>query len=71
LRTVTLGFNLSKVLKHIPGVNGGRIYVSAENVWGKDHYTGGFNPEAINDSGDDYGAFPLAKSFILGVNISF
>lgn len=71
LRTITLGYNLSGVLKHIPGVNGGRIYASAENVWGKDHYNGGFNPEAINDSGDDYGAFPLAKSFILGLNISF
>jgi TonB-linked SusC/RagA family outer membrane protein len=71
LRTVTLGYNLSRVLKHIPGVNGGRIYVSAENVWGKDYYDGGFNPEAINDSGDDYGAFPLAKSYILGLNISF
>lgn len=71
LRTVTLGYNLSRLLKHIPGVNGGRIYMSAENVWGKDHYNGGFNPEAINDSGDDYGAFPLAKSYILGLNISF
>ncbi|GAA0557024.1 SusC/RagA family TonB-linked outer membrane protein [Chitinophaga japonensis] len=71
LRTVTLGYDLARLLKHIPGVNGGRIYLSAENAWGKDYYDGGFNPEAINDSGDDYGAFPLAKSFVLGLNISF
>jgi len=71
LRTVTLGYNLARLLKHVPGVNGGRIYISAENAWGKDYYDGGFNPEAVNDSGDDYGAFPLAKSFVLGLNISF
>ncbi len=70
IRNITLGYNLG-------GLFGGnviskaRIYATAENYFGGDKYTGGFNPEAVNNSGDDYGAFPLAKSIIFGLNLTF
>lgn len=70
IRNITLGYALgeklnSNVIKAL------RIYVSAENYFGGDKYVGGFNPEAVNNNGDDYGAFPLSKSIVTGVNLTF
>lgn len=70
VRNITLGYNVG-------GLFGGkviskaRIYATAENYFGGDKYSGGFNPEAVNNAGDDYGAFPLAKSIIFGLNLTF
>ena len=55
----------SNVLKKI------RVYVTFENWFGGDQYDGGFNPEAVNNNGDDYGAFPLSKSIVTGFNFTF
>jgi hypothetical protein len=50
------------------------------NFFGRDKYKGGVNPEAQNTnlSGNasyplpgDYGALPLNKSVVLGLNVSF
>jgi len=70
VRNITLGYDLGR---HINSnvFSGIRIYATAENWFGKDKYYGGFNPEAVNTSGDDYGGAPLAKSMIFGVNITF
>lgn len=71
IRNITLGYNLtsdmlkSNVLKKI------RVYVTFENWFGGDKYDGGFNPEAVNNNGDDYGAFPLSKSIVTGFNFTF
>ncbi|MCB0632400.1 MAG: TonB-dependent receptor, partial [Lewinella sp.] len=70
VRNITLGYNLGDALSQNL-VRTARIYVTAENYFGGDKYTGGFNPEAVNNSGDDYGAFPLAKSVIFGLNLTF
>lgn len=70
VRNITLGYNLGNVFKN-KVVSGARIYATAENYFGGDKYDGGFNPEAVNNSGDDYGAFPLSKSVIFGVNLTF
>lgn len=79
VRSINLGFNLKSVIKS-DFVSAARIYISAENLFYKDKYAGGYNPEAtnINLSGDavypvpgDYGGLPLAKSFVLGVNFTF
>jgi TonB-linked SusC/RagA family outer membrane protein len=70
VRNITLGYNLGNLLdKKL--ISGARIYATAENYFGGDKYDGGFNPEAVNTSGDDYGAFPLAKSVIFGLNLTF
>jgi TonB-dependent starch-binding outer membrane protein SusC len=70
VRNITLGYNLGNVLKNSL-VQGARVYVTAENFFGKDWYLGGFNPEALNTNGEDYGAFPLSKSLVLGLNFTF
>ncbi|GJM33969.1 MAG: SusC/RagA family TonB-linked outer membrane protein [Saprospiraceae bacterium] len=70
IRNITLGYNLGSLVKN-KLISGARIYATAENYFGKDKYAGGFNPEAVNNSGDDYGAFPLAKSIIFGLNVTF
>jgi hypothetical protein len=70
---------LGKLIK-IKQIEGARIYISAENWFGKDKYFGGANPEAVNTdvSGSstfpeagDYGGLPLAKSLIIGLNLTF
>jgi hypothetical protein len=54
------------------------VYVTAENWFGWDDYYGGLNPDALNTgntgtfvSGSDYGGLPLAKSLVLGLNLTF
>ena len=70
IRNITLGYDLGRHIRsHV--ISGARIYVTAENWFGADKYDGGFNPEAVNNSGDDYGAFPLSKSMVFGVNLKF
>lgn len=78
IRNITLGYDLGKIL-HTKNLKGARIYITAENWFGKDKYYGGFNPEASNtdlsgsssfpESGD-YGGVPLTKSLIFGINIT-
>ncbi|MCB0636404.1 MAG: hypothetical protein KDC54_07285 [Lewinella sp.] len=70
IRNITLGYNLGNVVD-IKGISNARLYVNVENFFGADKYDGGFNPEAVNNSGDDYGAFPLAKSMVFGLNLTF
>jgi TonB-dependent starch-binding outer membrane protein SusC len=70
VRNITLGYNLGDLLKGSI-VQGARIYATAENFFGKDYYLGGFNPEALNTNGEDYGAFPLSKSLVIGLNFTF
>ncbi len=70
IRNITLGYDLKKLI-HIELISGARIYVTAENWFGKDKYDGGANPEAVNTYGDDYGGVPLAKSMVFGVNLTF
>lgn len=79
IRNITLGYNLGSALG-IKGLNNARLYVSAENFFYWDKYSGGYNPEAVNAglSGDDayplpgdYGGLPQAKSIVLGLNINF
>lgn len=70
IRNITLGYNIGELLGNRV-VSGARIYVTAENWFGDDKYDGGFNPEGVNNNGEDYGAFPLSKSLIFGVNLTF
>lgn len=79
VRSITLGYNLGKVL-NVKQVSNARLYVSAENFFGKDKYVGGYNPEATNTNlsgssqypeAGDYGGLPLAKSLTFGLNFTF
>lgn len=79
VRNITLGYNLKKVIK-TSYVQGARVYFSLENFFGHDKYTNGLNPEAANTTvssnsaypeAGDYGALPLPKSLIFGLNFTF
>jgi hypothetical protein len=70
IRNITLGYDLGRHVRN-EVFSTLRIYATAENYFGGDKYDGGFNPEAVNNEGDDYGAFPLAKSIIFGLNVTF
>jgi len=79
VRTISLGYNLTKLRKKNVFQNA-RIYLTLENFFGHDKYTNGLNPEAANTAissnsnypeAGDYGAMPLPKSLIFGINITF
>jgi TonB-linked SusC/RagA family outer membrane protein len=71
LKNVTLGYNFDKELSDKLKISNLRIYVSLENVWRKDHYYGGYNPESVQSDGTDYGAYPNAKVYMMGLNFNF
>ncbi|MEL7146095.1 MAG: SusC/RagA family TonB-linked outer membrane protein, partial [Bacteroidota bacterium] len=77
LRNVNLGYNLpAKILGNSP-IKKARVYFSGQNllyIMGDD-YTG-FNPEAIErtsaiNHGYQRGGGPIARKFVLGVNMDF
>lgn len=79
IRNITLGYDLSDVFKSFKG-NSARIFINAENFFGHDKYTGGFNPEATNTNlsgsttfpeAGDYGGLPASRSLTLGLNLTF
>jgi len=69
-KNLTIGYTFPH--QFIKGVDNARIYFSAENIFyiiNRDY--GGYSPEALNTSGGDYGSYPDAKTFMLGINLSF
>lgn len=78
IQNITLGYNLKNII-HSGIISSARVYASALNWFGWDRYKGGVNPEAQNTNltngtyplPGDYGAMPLNKSAILGVNFGF
>jgi TonB-dependent starch-binding outer membrane protein SusC len=70
VRTITLGYNLGRLFSNNV-IKGARIYATAENMFGGDKYDGGWNPEAVNSLGEDYGSFPLSKGIVFGLNLTF
>ncbi len=78
IQSVTLGYNLKSVVK-AGFLTAARIYASAQNIFNRDQYKGGVNPEAANTnvSGNssypipgDYGAMPLNKTITVGINFT-
>jgi TonB-linked SusC/RagA family outer membrane protein len=80
LRKVSLGYKFPE--KHLANtfIKKAKLYIAARNLFTITNYSG-FNPEVSSSNksfnketitpGFDYGAFPIAKSFVLGVNLSF
>jgi hypothetical protein len=68
VRNITLGYDLGSLVQ-VKGISGLRLYMTMENYFGFDEYDGGWNPEAVNYNGDDYGAAPIPKSIIVGLNL--
>ena len=81
LNTLTLGYTLPSVSKFAKAlsISSLRVYATAYNVFTLTKYSG-LDPEVSTNNnmnanyptpGIDYGAYPRARSFVLGVNVSF
>jgi hypothetical protein len=73
---VTLAYNLPNSLTKGAKLNNVRIYASATNLWTSTKYKG-YDPEANTYGqnsfvvGYDLGGYPMAKTYIIGLNIGF
>ncbi|WCT13399.1 SusC/RagA family TonB-linked outer membrane protein [Mucilaginibacter jinjuensis] len=75
IRDLTFGVSLPQPTAKAIGLAGVRIYFTAENPFTITKYNG-YNPEVSVDSnplqqGVDYGSYPVAKNFLLGLNLKF
>jgi hypothetical protein len=73
IQNVSLGYQLPVSLTSKAKLQQVRIYASAQNLFTFTKYLN-FNPEVSNYEGPltggvDYGVYPLAKTFTLGINI--
>jgi TonB-dependent starch-binding outer membrane protein SusC len=75
IRTINVGYNF----KHRKGFETARLYVQVQNPFLFTKYTG-FDPEvsstgasigAEQTAGVDYGAYPQAKTYTVGINMTF
>lgn len=76
LKNLTLGYSLPQAIARIIRLKQLRVYVSANNLVTWTKYTGydpdvSKNEQATLTQGVDYGAYPNAKSFLAGINITF
>lgn len=74
LKTVSLGYNLPKSIANKLSVDRFRVYFSAQNIYTWTNYSG-VDPEVntYNSAltpGFDWSAYPRAKTFTLGLNIT-
>jgi len=72
VKNLTLGYKVPvnpRILSNL------RVYLSIENLIKWDSYYNGYSPESANTAssalGLDYGSYPSARTFTLGVNINF
>ena len=76
LRNVSLAYNLPKSVLQKFKINNMRIYASATNLWTSTKYSG-YDPEANTYGqnsfvvGYDLGGYPIARTYSLGINVSF
>ncbi|RRA98079.1 SusC/RagA family TonB-linked outer membrane protein [Larkinella rosea] len=76
IRNVTLNYNLPSNLAKRIGMQGGRIYLTSNNLYTFTKYPG-YDPEISNSgdnmlaSGIDYLGYPPARSYTLGLSLTF
>ncbi|MBK8555555.1 MAG: TonB-dependent receptor [Lewinellaceae bacterium] len=75
LRSMVLGYTLPTALMQRAKINKLRFYVSGNNLWTSQQYSG-YSPEFGNDGtpyevGFDNGGYPIAKSWQFGLEMTF
>lgn len=75
MRNITAGYTFPGNWLENNFVSNARIYFSALNLFTITDYSG-YNPEVSNNgdaarSGEDFGNYPVAKSFTIGINATF
>ena len=73
IRNITLGYNIPKTLIQRVKIQSLRLYGGVQNVLTVSKYLG-YNPEVSGYEGPltggvDYGSYPLARTYTIGVNI--
>jgi TonB-linked SusC/RagA family outer membrane protein len=68
LKNLQLGYSLPRTLLNTLGISRCRLYVSMSNVFTITSYTG-YDPEVGGQV--DYGNYPQARTFLMGLNLSF
>lgn len=70
IKNVNLGYNLPVLKKTFRSL---RLYASCDNVFLFDSYYPGYSPEGAtqDNSSADWGSYPLARTFSLGLTASF
>ncbi len=75
-KNISLGYDLPRTLLDRLSVSSARVYVAAQNVLTLTNYTG-YDPEVNRygssslSQGLDYGAYPSAKTVLVGLNLKF
>ncbi|GLU52745.1 SusC/RagA family TonB-linked outer membrane protein [Dyadobacter frigoris] len=73
---ITLGYNIPNLLNGKLGISSARIYASVNNAFTLSKYKG-YNPEVDYNNGSnltpgvDYGVYPLARGYNLGLKLVF
>lgn len=74
IRNITIGYNMPKELLSMLSLAKMRLYVTAKNLFMFTKFKG-YNPEQSNsnplDPSDTEGSYPLNKTFVIGLNVSF
>ncbi len=79
LKNIQLGYNFSDAVTSKLGISSLRVYVQAKNLITWTKYSGldpeinlqNYGGDSVNlDIGIDRGAYPVAKSFLIGVNLT-
>ena len=75
IRDITFGVTMPQNWMKRLGIDKLRVYFTAYNPFTFTNYSG-YNPEVSNNSnpltpGVDYGTYPVAKSYVFGLNVSF
>jgi TonB-linked SusC/RagA family outer membrane protein len=80
LKNIALGYNLPSSLLESLNISRARVFLSAQNILTITDYEG-YDPEVNYNSGGgvngnrnlglDYGSYPNAKSYTLGLNVAF
>ena len=68
LKNIQLGYTFQKNLISKIGLTKARVYLSMSNVFTVTNYNG-YDPEV--QGGVDYGNYPQARTFLMGMNLSF
>jgi len=74
-KNISLGYNFPKKFLGKTGIEKLRLYVSGQNLYTITNYKG-YNPDVSYNDGNyslglDYGSYPNARSYTVGVNINF
>lgn len=71
IKNITLGYTV--LLKPGSVISRARIYASCDNIYMWDKFDPGYSPEGAtqDNASSEWGAYPQARTFSLGVNITF